>query len=88
MKKAIKDTVSETRTKAQVVVQIQSEDLVVRQSIEKQIEEQHIGTIKSEDAGTGHVDFTVEVDSTNDSIPRIKDVLRAAGVRSTVRVSQ
>ena len=85
---AIKQTVAETRTKPQVIVVLQLDDDEVRKTIERRIEEQHIGTIKSEAAGVGHLDFIVEVDSTVDAIPRIREVVRKAGVlqKTTIRI--
>ena len=93
---AIKQAVSETQTKPRIVIQIRliapgmptEKDLELRSEIEKQIEQQNMGAVVAQEAGDGHMDITVEVDNTNEAIPRIKDLLREAGVaeRSTVRV--
>ena len=94
---AIKEVVADTKTKPRIVVQIRllepgyptEKDLELRQSIEKLIEEQHIGAVVGQEAAPGHMDFTIEVDSTMDAIPRVEDILREAGVkdRSAIRVA-
>ena len=85
----VKRAVADTRTKPQVTVILQIDDDEVRKAVERRIEEQHIGIVKSESSGPGHLDFVVEVDSSVDAIPRIRDVIRAAGVfdKATIRVS-
>lgn len=95
-REAIKQAVGDARTKPRIVVQIRliepgyptEKDLELRRSIEKKIEEQHIGAIVGQEAAQGHMDVTIEVDSTMEAIPRVEDLLREAGVRdrSTIRV--
>ena len=90
----VRKAVAETRTKPQVAVVMQLEEneksLQLRQSLERQIEEQHVGLIKNEAAGPGHLDFTVEVDNTVEAIPRIREFLRRADIlsKSSIRVLQ
>lgn len=95
---AIKQAVGDARTKPRLVIQIRllapgypdAKDLELRRSIEKQIEEQRIGVIVGQEAAPGHMDLTVEVEDTMETIPRIEDILRDAGVRerATIRVAQ
>lgn len=65
-----------------------AEELAVRKQIEDRILDERVGRIKESAAGAGHYDLTVEVDSTNDAVPKIRAILRDAGVmdRATVRV--
>jgi hypothetical protein len=96
-REVIKQTVSEVRTKQRVVVQIRlpdngypsDKDLQLRQSIEKQIEELHIGVIAGQESGPGRMDMTIEVENTVVAIPRIQGLLRESGVleTSTIRVA-
>jgi hypothetical protein len=95
-REAIKQAVGDARTKPRIVVQIRliepgyptEKDLELRLSIEKKIEEQHIGAVVAQEAAEGHMDVTIEVDSTMEAIPRVEDLLREAGVkdRTTIRV--
>ena len=87
---AVRQTIAETRSKPQLMVVMQVDDDELRKSVERRIEDQHVGTIKSEAAGPGHLDFTVEVESTVEDIPRIREILKRADVlaKSTIRVLQ
>ncbi len=44
------------------------------------IEQQNIGAVLDSQDGTGYMGFTVEVDDTTVSIPRIRMLLQNAGV--------
>ena len=95
-REAIKQAVGDARTKPRIVLQIRliepgyptEKDLELRRAIEKKIEEQHVGAVVGQEAAEGHMDVTIEVDSTMEAIPRVEDLLREAGVkeRTTIRV--
>jgi hypothetical protein len=92
----VKRTIAETRTKPRVNVQIRldrpelptADELEQRRKIESDIEQQNIGAVVDSQAGTGYMGFTIEVDGTTTSIPRIRSLLQNAGVlqRSTIKV--
>jgi hypothetical protein len=92
----VKRTIAETRTKPRVNVQIRldrpdepnAEELEQRRKLEADIEQQNIGAILDSQAGTGFIGFTVEVDDTTVSIPKIRTLLQNAGVlqRSTIKI--
>jgi hypothetical protein len=92
----LKKTIAEARTKPRVNVQIRLEtsdfpspdELALRQKLESDIESRHIGAVLDSGSGNGYMDFTVEVEDTPTSIPRIQSLLNDAGVskRSTIRV--
>jgi hypothetical protein len=92
----LKRTIAETRSKPRVNVQIRldrpdlptAEELEQRRKLEGDIEQQNIGAILDSQAGTGYMGFTIEVDDTTSSIPRIRTLLQNAGVlpRSTIRI--
>ncbi len=92
----VKRTIAETRTKPRLNVQIRldrpdlptADELEQRRKMESDIEQQNIGAVLDSQAGTGYMGFTVEVDDTNTSIPRIRVLLQGAGVlqRSTIKV--
>jgi hypothetical protein len=92
----LKKTIDETRSKPRVTVQIRldkpdlptAEELEVRRKLESDIERDHIGSVLETSAGNGYMDFTVEVDDTTTSIPRIRAVLSGAGLlnRSTIKI--
>jgi hypothetical protein len=66
-----------------------AEDLQLRKQIEEAIEKEGIGRVKVADAGVGHFEIQVEVDSTAEAMPRIRDLLESFEVleRSTVSVA-
>jgi hypothetical protein len=92
----VREAVGEMREKDTVKIQVRlektempsEEELQLRRRIEEAIEKEGIGRIKVADAGVGHIDISVEVDSTADAMPRIRDLLETFGVleRSTVSV--
>lgn len=92
----VKRTIAETRTKPRVNVQIRldrpeepnAEELEQRRKLEADIEQQNIGAVLDSQAGTGFMGFTVEVDDTTVSIPKIRTMLQNAGVlqRSTIKI--
>jgi hypothetical protein len=92
----VKRTIAETRTKPRVNVQIRldraeepnADELEQRRKLEADIEQQNIGAVLDSQAGTGYIGFTVEVDDTTISIPRIRTLLQNAGVlqRSTIKL--
>lgn len=91
-----KETLSAVRTPEVVKVQVRLEkseppspsELDVRRQIEEKLEQEHVGTIVSTTTDVGHYDMTLEVDSTNDAVPRVREILRELNVleRATVRV--
>ena len=95
--KVVKETLGEARDKAVVKVQIRlektempsAEDLELRRKIEEAIEQEEIGRVVVADAGVGHIDIDVEVASTADGVPRLRDLLETFGVleRSTVSIA-
>jgi len=92
----IKETINEARKKARVNVQIRlassdfpsSEELALRRKLEADIEREHIGAVLDAGSGSGFMDFTVEVDDTVTSIPKIRALVDRAGLlnRSTIKV--
>jgi hypothetical protein len=95
--KAVRETLSAVQEKDIVKIQVRlektelptAEELELRRRIEEAIEKEGIGRIAVADAGVGHIDISVEVDSTADAVPRIRDLLETFGVleRSTVSVA-
>lgn len=96
--KVVKETLSEFREKDTVRIQVRLEktgmpsdqDLELRRKIEEAIDKEGIGDLKVADAGVGYIEINVEVDSTAESVPRIRDLLETFGVleRSTVSIVQ
>ena len=94
--KVVRETLSAAQEKAVVKIQIRleksempsEEDLAFRRKIEETIEKDGIGRVTVADAGVGHIDISVEVDSTAEAVPRIRDLLESLGVieRSTVSI--
>lgn len=92
--KVVRETLAEAREKEIVKIQVRlektelpsAEELELRKRIEEAIEREAIGRVTVADAGVGHIDVTVEVDSTAEAVPRIRDLLETFGVldRSTV----
>ena len=95
--KVVRETIAGAREKAIVKIQVRlektelpsAEELELRKRIEEAIEREEIGRVIVADAGVGHIDLSVEVDSTFDAVPRIRDLLETFEVldRSTVSVS-
>ncbi len=95
--KVVRETLAEARTKDVVKIQVRLEksempsaqDLELRRKIEEAIEREAIGRIVVADAGVGHIDISVEVSSTADAVPRLRDLLETFGVldRSTVSIA-
>lgn len=95
--KAVRETLSAVQEKDTVKIQVRlektemptAEELELRRKIEEAIEKEGIGRVTVADAGVGHIDINVEVDSTADGVPRIRDLLETFGVleRSTVSVA-
>ena len=94
--KEVKETLAAARDKetVKIVVRLEktelptAEELELRRQIEERIENEEIGRVTVADAGVGHIDVSVEVDSTVEAVPRIRDLLEELGVleRSTVSV--
>ena len=78
----VKDVSTEMREKSrvQVIVRTEEEDLTLRKALEDRIEQQGIGRIVSSGAGGGQIDVTVEVDNTAEAIPKIRKILLELGV--------
>jgi len=95
--KVVRETLTEIREKSVVKIQVRlektempsAEDLQLRKQLEEAIEKEGIGRIKVADAGVGHFDIHVEVDSTAEAMPRIRDLLESLAVldRSTVSIA-
>jgi len=95
--KVVRETLTEMRDKSIVKIQVRTEktempsaeELQLRKQIEETIEKEGIGRIKLADAGVGHFDIQVEVDSTAEAMPRIRDLLESFALleRSTVSVA-
>lgn len=95
--KVVRETLSAVQEKDTVKIQVRlektelptAEELELRRRIEEAIEKEGIGRVTVADAGVGHIDISVEVDSTADAVPRIRDLLETFGVleRSTVSVA-
>lgn len=95
--KVVRETLTEMREKSVVEIQVRTEktempsaeELQLRRQIEEAIEKEGIGRIKLADAGVGHFDIQVEVDSTAEAMPRIRDLLESFALleRSTVSVA-
>ncbi len=94
----VKETIAATRDQNVVKIQIRlektempsAEDLALRRKIEEAIEHEEIGRVVVADAGVGHIDISVEVASTADGVPRLRDLLETFGVleRSTVSIAE
>ncbi len=94
--KVVRETLAEAREKDIVKIQVRlekselpsAEELDLRKRIEEAIEREEIGRVTVADAGVGHIDISVEVDSTADAVPRIRDLLETFDVldRSTVSI--
>ena len=94
--KVVRETLSEAKDKDVVKIQVRlektemptAEELELRRKIEEAIEKEGIGRVVLADAGVGHIDVSVEVGSTADAVPRIRDLLESFGVleRATVSV--
>jgi hypothetical protein len=96
--KVVKETISEIREKDVVTIRVRLEkselpsetELAQRKQIEETIENEGIGNVSVAEAGVGWIGVSVEVDSTADAVPRIRDVLETMGLleRSTVSVGE
>lgn len=96
MEQVAKETLSAVRAKEVLKVQVRLEkpeppspaELALRKQIEDRIQQEDVGTLTESTTDLGHYDLTIEVASTNESIPRVRAILRDAGVaeRATVRV--
>jgi len=92
----VKQTVDEARNKAKLNVQIRlagndfptRDELALRRKLESDVEHEHIGTVLDAGSGAGYMDFTVEVDETVTTIPKIRTILNRVGLlnRSTIKV--
>ena len=73
----VKDVSTEMRGKSrvQVIVRTEEEDLTLRKALEDRIEQQGIGRVISSGAGAGQIDVTVEVENTAEAIPKIRKIL-------------
>ncbi len=95
--KVVKETIGAARDQQIVKIQIRlektempsAEDLALRRKIEEAIEHDEIGRIVVADGGVGHIDISVEVASTAEGVPRLRDLLETFGVleRSTVSIA-
>lgn len=96
--KVVKETFSEIREKDVVTIRVRLEkselpsepELAQRKQIEETIEDEGIGNVTVAEAGVGWIGVSVEVDSTADAVPRIRDVLETMGLleRATVSVGE
>ena len=94
--KVVRETISEAREKSIVKIQVRLEktemaseqDLQFRTKIEEAIQQDAIGRVKVSESGMGYFAIHVEVDSTAESVPRIRDLLESFGVleRSTISI--
>jgi hypothetical protein len=94
--KVLRETLAAAKKKDIVKIQVRlektamptAEELELRRRIEEAIEQEGIGRVTVADAGVGQITVSVEVDSTADAVPRIRDLLETFGVleRSTVSV--
>ena len=94
----VRQTIAEARANYFVIIQVRleraelpsAEDLQLRQQLEERIEREHVGRVVESKAEVGHFDITVEVDNTAEAVPRIRTMLREAGVldRTQVRVEE
>lgn len=84
----VKQTISEARRKPKLDVMIRAEDLALRKSLEKAIEQDRIGTVLDANSGNGYMKLRVEVDDTVTTIPKIRALLSRQGLleRSTIVV--
>ena len=92
---AIHQTVDEARSRQKVQIDIRTEkpdaspaELQLQQTIEKQIEQEHVAHVVNDGSGPGYVRINVEVDDKVTSVEKIRKILRTAGVleRSTVKI--
>ncbi len=91
-----KETLDATRAKEVLKVQVRldqqvaptPDEMATRRQIEDRIQQENVGTLTLSTTDIGHYDMTIEVQSTNDAIPRVRAILREAGVgeRATVKV--
>jgi hypothetical protein len=94
----VKQTVSELRHSPRLRIQIRlpdaaaasAGDLKLRRAMEEKIEHDRVGTIVEESAGSGYIDFTVEAENSVIAIPKLKAIIREAGLadRTAVEVKQ
>jgi len=76
----VKQTIAEARKKPKLKVTIYQEDLALRKTLEKAVEQEHIGTVLDASSGNGHMEMTVEVDETVTTIPKIRAILSRHGL--------
>ncbi len=83
------------RTRVQIDITCEKEnpspsELQLQQLIEKRIEHEHVMRVVDDSVGPSYVRILVEVDETATSIPKLRDILQAAGVlqRSSVKIVQ
>jgi hypothetical protein len=92
----VRQTVAEVKEKERVSIVVRlekaeppsTEELALRTKIVETIEAERVGAVVGSGADVGSFDVTVEVDSTADGVPKIREILRGVGVleRSVVRV--
>jgi hypothetical protein len=96
--KAVRETLSAMGQKevVRIVIRLEktelpsAEELELRRKIEEAIAKEGIGQLKVADAGVGYVEINVEVESSADAVPRLRDLLETFGVldRSMVSIVQ
>jgi hypothetical protein len=96
--KVLRETLSAVKQKevVRIVVRLEktempsAEELELRRKIEEAIDKEGVGQLKVADAGVGYFEINVEVESSAEAVPRIRDLLETFGVleRSTVRIVQ
>lgn len=93
--KVVRETLSAVGRKevVRIVVRLEktelpsAEELELRRKIEETIDKEGIGQLKVADAGVGYFEINVEVESSAEAVPRIRDVLETFGVRERSVVS-
>jgi len=91
----VRDVASEVRTKPRIEVSVKLDqeepspaEIGLQRSIEDRIERENVGRLISSGTRAGYLFITVEVEQTADSIEKLRNVLRSAGVleRSSFKV--
>ena len=95
--KSVKETFTEMRAKEVVTIRVRLEksempseaELEERRQIEETIGREEIGTVKVAEAGVGWIGMSVDVDSSAEAVPRIRDLLEERGLleRSSISVA-
>jgi hypothetical protein len=93
----IHQTLEQARPRTRVQIDIRCEkvnasasELQLQQSIEKRIEQDHLGRVVDDGAGPWYVRINVEVNETATSIAKLRAILQSAGIlnRASVKIVQ